>query len=385
MIITNIQLKNWKNFGEVNTDCGKRVFLIGPNASGKSNFLDSLRFLRDIAQDGIKKAIAVRGGMKAVRYLNARQKSDVSIVVKLDDTWEYKLSFNSNTKGEPEITKEHVFLMNNGKKIKLLQRPDDNDIQDSMRLTQTALEQVNANKEFRDIAEFFASIQYRHILPQLVRDPKSFSPQPSNNDPFGRDLVSQIWNTPTKIRDSRLKKINKALSIAVPQLSDLSVEQDKSTGLPHLKVNYAHWRKYGANQNEASFSDGTLRLLALLWSIFDAQGPLLLEEPELSLHVDIVCQLPDIFVNLDKARKKAIRQIFITTHSEAILSMPGIGADEVLRLELEPDAEGTKIYTADELDKRAMEDGLTAADVLLPKTRPTGIERLSNFSQKSMP
>ena len=30
MLITKIQLKNWKNFGDADAVCGKRVFLIGP-------------------------------------------------------------------------------------------------------------------------------------------------------------------------------------------------------------------------------------------------------------------------------------------------------------------------------------------------------------------
>ena len=375
MIITKIRLKNWKNFGEVNADCGKRVFLIGPNASGKSNFLDALRFLRDVAQDGLQKAVAARGGMKAVRYLGAKGPSDVSIAVNLDDTWEYGLSFTAGSKGEPEIKEEYVNLCENDAKSKLLQRPDSDDDHDRMRLTQTALQQVNVNKKFRAIADFFSSIRYRHILPQLVRDPKSFSPVPSKHDPFGRDLVSQIWNTPQKTRNARLKKINTALTIAVPQLKDLSVEQDTATGLSHLTVNYAHWRKHGAYQNEEAFSDGTLRLLALLWSIFDAEGPLLLEEPELSLHQDIVSQLPGMFAQLDKSRKKAARQIFITTHAEAMLTVPGIGGNEVLRLA--PSAEGTEIFPPDEQDLRLMEEGLSAAEVFLPKTRPAKIEQLS--------
>ena len=377
MIIKKIQLKNWKNFGEVNAKCGKRVFLIGPNASGKSNFLDALRFLRDIAQDGLSKAVDARGGMKAVRYLCARKPSDVSIIVNLDDTWKYELSITSDNKGESIIEKELVYLHESGKRTCLLKRPDNDDKKDKMRLTQTALQQVNANKDFRAIADFFSSIQYRHILPQLVRDPKGFSPLPSKNDPYGRDLVSQIWNTSEKIRDSRLNKINEALKVAVPNLIDLTVVQDKATGLPHLKVNYKHWRPYGAYQNEAAFSDGTLRLLALLWSFFDAEGPLLLEEPELSLHEDIIRQLPGIFALLDKTRKKETRQVFITTHSEAMLSMPGIGANEVLRLE--PGIEGTIILTADEQDIQLMKEGLSAAEVFLPKTRPANIEQLSLF------
>jgi predicted ATPase len=376
MIITKIHLKNWKNFGEVNADCGKRVFLIGPNASGKSNFLDALRFLRDVAQDGLKKAVEMRGGMKALRHLSARRQTDVTINVKLNDTWEYGLSFGSDTKGLPKITKEYVNQFKDGKKLEILQRPDSEDKKDEMRLAQTAMQQVNANKDFREIADFFSLIQYRHILPQLVRDPKSFSSTlQSKSDPFGRDLVSQIWNTPAKTRDARLKNINEALSKAVPQLKDLAIEQDSATGLPHLKVKYAHWRTHGAYQNEATFSDGTLRLLALLWSIYDAEGPLLLEEPELSLHEAIVCELPGIFARLDKTRKKATRQIFLTTHAEAMLAVPGIGANEILRLE--PDAEGTKICTADEQEIKLIENGLTAAEVFLPKTRPKDIWQLS--------
>jgi len=377
MIITNIQLGNWKNFGDINAVCGKRVILIGPNASGKSNFLDALRFLRDVAQDGLQKAVTARGGMKAVRYLCARTQSDVSISVSLDNKWEYMLSFNADAKRGLYITKEHVTFTENGNTKTILTRPDKEDEQDKMRLTQTALQQVNVNEKFRNIADFFSSIQYRHVLPQLVRDPKSFSPIPSENDPYGRDLIAQIWNTPPKTRDSRLKKINDVLTKAVPQLENLSVEQDKSTGLPHLKVKYKHWRPNAGFQNESAFSDGTLRLLTLLWSIFSDEGPLLLEEPELSLHEEIVRQLPGMFAQLYKTRKKLTRQIFITTHSESLLSDKGIGANEVLRLV--PSREGTEICVANDTDRKLIEEeGLSVAEVLLPKTYPQ--EQLDVFS-----
>ncbi|MDR1243442.1 MAG: AAA family ATPase [Deltaproteobacteria bacterium] len=374
MIITKIHLENWKNFGEVTVACGKRVFLIGPNASGKSNFLDALRFLRDVAQDGLAKAVSGRGGLRTIRFLGARRPSDVTVAVTLDDRWDYSLSFTANNKSEPVVSREYVALEENGVRKSLLERPDAEDKQDTVRLTQTALEQVNTNKAFRAISDFFASIQYRHILPQLVRDPKSFSPSPSKNDPYGRDIVSQIWNTPVNIRDARLKKINGALAIAVPQFNNLSVELNQSTGVPHLKVNYKHWRANGAYQDESAFSDGTLRLLTLLWSLFDTDSSLLLEEPELSLHEEIIRRLPEIFAKLDKSRKKATRQIFITTHAEAMLSDPGIGGNEVLRCE--PGAEGSVIDAADQEECGLMKDGLTAAEVLLPKTRPFNIEQL---------
>ncbi|MCK5108938.1 MAG: AAA family ATPase [Methanosarcinales archaeon] len=52
MIVSHITLKNWRNFQSVDVDMGNRVFLVGPNASGKSNFLDVFRFLRDITKPG---------------------------------------------------------------------------------------------------------------------------------------------------------------------------------------------------------------------------------------------------------------------------------------------------------------------------------------------
>ena len=52
MRVTRLILKNWKNFPSVDVALGARVFLVGPNASGKSNLLDAIRFLRDVVVEG---------------------------------------------------------------------------------------------------------------------------------------------------------------------------------------------------------------------------------------------------------------------------------------------------------------------------------------------
>lgn len=377
MIITQIKLENWKNFAKVNANCGKRMFLIGPNASGKSNFLDALLFLRDVALHGLEHAVAQRGGIKSIRYINARQHPDITIGVTIDDTWEYTLTFGTEKgKQTPLVVSEVVRQHTEEGWEKILSRPDDDDSKDSLRLTQTALQQVNANKNFRELYDFFATIQYRHILPQLVREPKAFSPAPVTNDPFGRDLVFSIAKTPENVRKSRLTKINDALKAAVPNFEDLQVVRDND-GLPHLQVKYSHWRLQGAKQQENVFSDGTLRFIALLWSLFDAEGPLLLEEPELSLHDDVVSLLPGIFSRVDKSRKKKGRQIFVTTHSTSLLNDPGIGSNEVLRLE--PGKEGVLVHSADDQERELMQQGLTVADVMFPKTRPENLQQLSLF------
>jgi predicted ATP-dependent endonuclease of OLD family len=40
MIISGLILKNWRNFRSLDVSFTERVFVIGPNASGKSNLLD---------------------------------------------------------------------------------------------------------------------------------------------------------------------------------------------------------------------------------------------------------------------------------------------------------------------------------------------------------
>lgn len=371
MRIRKIHLKNWKNFKGVETALGNRVFLIGPNASGKSNLLDAFRFLRDIANVGLEKAVNdLRGGVSAIRCLAATHYSNIDVEVELEGEecrWRYRLSINQDNLRRPEVREEVVHRHNE----RVIKRPNPDDEQDRLRLTQTALEQVSENKDFRVVVDFFKSISYQNLLPQVVRDPRGFSPLPVQNDPFGRDFLLRLWKTTPKTRDSRLRKITAALRSAVPQLSDLQVTMDNA-GTPHLIGGYSHWRPHDAKQNESQFSDGTLRLLGLLWTVYEGSGPLLLEEPEMSLHPEVVRRLPTIFHRINRSRKEP-RQLIISTHSEEMLRDVGIGPEEVLRLE--PSPNGTEICPPDEADRKAMAAGLTAADVLMPKAAPKNIHQ----------
>ena len=45
---TRIDAENWRNFGKISVQLQRRAFIVCPNASGKSNFLDVFRFLHDI-------------------------------------------------------------------------------------------------------------------------------------------------------------------------------------------------------------------------------------------------------------------------------------------------------------------------------------------------
>jgi len=378
MKFRKLGLKNWKNFAAVEVEIPERLFLVGPNASGKSNFLDAFRFLRDLASSGggLQQAVARRGGVSAIRCLAARRDPDIELRVEVEEAdnakWVYEVAFNQDRQRQPRLEKERV-LRNDQT---LLERPNDEDRADPERLTQTYLEQVNVNREFRLIATFFTSVRYLHIVPQLVREPDRSVGRA--NDPFGGDFLEQVAKTPEKTQKARLRRIQKALRVAVPQLQEIELSRD-NRGTPHLRGKYEHWRPQGAWQTEEQFSDGTLRLMGLLWVAMDKEGPLLLEEPELSLHPEIVRVLPQM---LARVQRRTGRQIFLSTHSPDLLRDDGIGLDEVLLLV--PGKEGTEVEAAaSQQDVRELLDGgLSLADAVIPKTRPERGAQLSLFGDE---
>lgn len=375
-----LHLRNWKNFVQVEVDIGNRVFLVGPNASGKSNFLDAFRFLRDLAVSGggLQEAIGRRGGVSAIRCLAARRYPDVGIQVALstDDGspgWEYELAFKQDNQRRPLVSRERV--LRNGEVV--LERPNGEDRTDPERLTQSYLEQVNVNQSFRELVTFFASIRYLHIVPQLIREPDRSVGHA--NDPFGGDFLEQIARTNDKTRNARLRRIQEALLVAVPQLQEIELTRD-ARGAPHLRGKYQHWRPQGAWQTEEQFSDGTLRLMGLLWVTLDRGGPLLLEEPELSLHPEIVRLLPQM---LARMQRRTGRQIFISTHSPELLRDEGIGLDEVLLLN--PGPEGTEVTAAGSHQdiKDLLQGGVSLAEIVIPRTRPVNAAQLPLFGDGS--
>jgi predicted ATPase len=380
-------LENWRNFTRADVLLQQRVFIAGPNASGKSNLLDALRFLQDIAAvgGGLQNAVEGRMGLSRIRCLAARRYPDIVFTVELGEDfecpeWTYEIAFGQHT--APKKTSRAVVKRETVRRRGelLLSRPDDEDNKDPERLTETHLERVSANREFRDIAEFLASVRYLHVVPHLVRDPDlSASRKRKDRDPFGTDFLEQIARTASKTQHSRLNRIERALRVALPQLQHLQLVRD-NLGKPHLRGKYEHWRPQGAWQQEEQFSDGTLRLMGLLWAVLDGTGPLLLEEPELSLHPAVVRFIPQM---LWRATRNTRRQLFVSTHSSDLLSDRGIAPDEVLLLY--PDPEGTRIVTGakDREIKRLLQSGLSVADAVFPAIAPKRPEQLLLFPEGS--
>lgn len=376
--LTRLKLTNWRNFQSAEVSLAKRAFFIGPNASGKSNLLDAIRFLRDLVKPiagGFGTALEDRDGLRAIRCLQARRVSYVEIDVDIGNDekhsiWSYRIRFTRFGREQfPSVEEEEI--RRNGELV--AQQSRNKTTSDPFRFSQTLIQQATNQAKFRELVEFFTSIRYLHVVPQIVRDPRRALER--SEDPYGGDLLKRINEATPRTRESRLRRVAEALKIAVPQFVDLKLDHNKE-GRPHLKAGFKHWRPRPTYQTEEVFSDGTLRLIGFLWSLGEKDGPLLLEEPELSLHPDVVRQLPAMIARMQRVSG---RQVCMTTHSDALVGADGVGLHEVHRLI--PGENGTTIETARENPqiRSLVEGGLSVGEAAMPLARPKGVEQLSLF------
>jgi predicted ATPase len=389
MRFTRLKLENWRNFRAVDVSLAQRVFVVGPNASGKSNLLDAIRFLRDIADraGGLRRAIDERRGMRSIRSLYApvdepagitrahsplvSSAAPVLVEVQAEiegKPWRYSLALGS-LNGEATVVWEEV----DGPYGELLRRPDLDDQQDPELLTQTHLEQISANKPFRKLAELFASVEYTHIVPELVRQPRAPATHGGWRDPYGADLLESISALPEEERNRRLVLLQGQLAKVIPQLQELLYVPDER-GRPHLGARFARWQSPGSFHLEDQLSDGTLRLLGLLWVLGAGASPLLLEEPELSLHAAAVRQIPQV---LARVAAKTDRQILVSTHSEEMLSDTGIDPSEILILTPTDEDTQVSVGAEDPMLVALARDDAPLSGVLVAKTKPKDVEQLS--------
>ena len=387
MIISKIELFNWKNFHRCEVGVQERCFVVGANAAGKSNFIDALRFLRDVAKQGggLQTAVRVRGGITKIRCLAAREQSNVKLASELSESdsrelcWHYELNFKHTGGGirenQVKIVSEKVFSGREQRYV--LDRSAETLGEDEETLKYTYLEQPNANKDFRVIQQFLQNVEYLNVVPQMVRESASSSYSGDKEDYYGRNFLKRLALLNDNTRRSYFRKINEFLKLAVPQLEELSFVKDE-IGVPHLEARYVHWRTRGSKQQEMQFSDGTLRLIGFLFALIDSNGVLLLEEPEINLHPGIVAQFPEFIAKIQRV-KKGGRQVFITTHSYDILSNEGIAPEEVLLLTNSPEGTEVEVLSNVEKAKNILAAGFSMADVVMPLTKPWSIESMSHI------
>src|SRR5437899_9031151 len=73
-MLKKVHIKNFKSLKDVTLELGRNNVLVGPNMSGKSNFLDFFKFVQDLLvpsagmQPGVQNALNPRNGFRRVAW-----------------------------------------------------------------------------------------------------------------------------------------------------------------------------------------------------------------------------------------------------------------------------------------------------------------------------
>jgi predicted ATPase len=84
MIVRRLRVSNFKSFADVDVRLGRFNVLVGANASGKSNFVSIMKFLKDIADSGLDNAISMHGRADYVRNINIGSEKNLFVELLLD-------------------------------------------------------------------------------------------------------------------------------------------------------------------------------------------------------------------------------------------------------------------------------------------------------------
>ncbi|MCE5215414.1 AAA family ATPase [bacterium] len=375
-MIQRVQIRNYRSLAEVDVNLGPVTVLAGRNGSGKSNFVDALRFLSDAVNLGLEAAVMKRKGIGALRRWSKGRPRDVMIAVEgrlpaPSVSYEYTIELGSQRGGGFRVKREAFkgtgggdrnaeYEVSDGKVVHIegkgTVRLDEALISSTALLLTTPL--VGSAWT---VGRHLSRLSFCSILPNEVREPQKLAQEYPLAE-HGENLASLLWDLKER-KPQVLKEISAALSVAVEGLLGIDVQQAGiGGGGGYLLLTFDHELAGGGTCtfDASQESDGTLRMLGLLTALYQVPSPsfLAIEEPELHIHPGALGVLSDVVREAAQARGT---QVLLTTHSPDLLSR--FGADELRAVEVIDGS--THIGLIDSAQRAAIEQDLFSGGDLL--------------------
>jgi predicted ATPase len=356
--LRRVRIRGYKSIAFCDVTLEPLTILVGRNASGKSNFLDALAFLRDLFEEGANSALEKHGGppvfwdetkpgrlgfevestfpsyrmqcgatYRVELALSARKQLEVQEeVLQLEDrTNGHSCGF---TAARGRVTWHGLESFGEGW---LRRGPTKEDAADGGTPSYPSLFDgfrpdrpllgVIGSQPFVDLAEGLRSIGCFTFKPESIR-----KPQPRVGSPFlkrdGRNLARAIEGL-KEIEERDVDRVKAYLRAIVPEIEGFEVFPLGDFETIRFQV-CSRLERAPLNLYAASMSDGTLRALAALIAAFQIPlptGPSVvgIEEPETALHP---AAMRALVAALDEATLRT--QILLTTHSPDLLDAEAV-------------------------------------------------------------
>lgn len=312
MKLERLEIEGFRSLHSVRWEPGRLNVWIGPNAGGKSNFLDALELLQAAATGEFREAVFARGGMipllwdgraERIRFsLTAGEEIAYTLAIEpLGETSDFRVAEESVRRGSDELlTRDWADMaeaVEPGETI-LASRfgPDD---PGEARALQDWLKRWEVHYDFRTDrkADVRRSVPARHEK-RLSRD--------------GGNLV-QVLHTLYTTNEEFERRLDDAMAAAFPD----DYVKLKFTPLEEGRIELRlRWRNSRRPPAAGDLSDGTLRFLMLVAVLANPEpAPLIaIDEPETGLHPRMLAIVAEL------AEAAALKsQVVLATHSPQLL------------------------------------------------------------------
>jgi predicted ATPase len=367
-----VRIRNYKSIGKCDVLLRPLTVLVGQNGSGKSNFLDALRFVVDGLATSLDHAIKARGGMDGVRRRSTGHPNNFAIQLEINlPGWQvatYGFEVAGRKQGGFVVKQEQLRIVRpDGAVAAHFELQEGQIISASLANMPPAVADrlylVNAAglPDFRLVYDALSFMGFYNLNPQSMKELQS----PDAGELLHRDgsnIASVIarMGTAKPLAKQRIKSYLATIVSGITDVDRVALGPRETLEFRQQVVGSKHpWKFYAT-----SMSDGTLRALGTLVAVTqlaDLRDPVRLvgiEEPETALHPAAAGAL------MEALREAAAHtQIVITSHSPDLLDQVDLEIDGLLAVQSRQGE--TEIAPVNAASRSAIREHLYSAGELL--------------------
>jgi predicted ATPase len=377
-MIHRFRVQNFKSIIDVSVDLEAVTVLVGKSGTGKSNFVESIRALRDIllGQQPLQQLQQEWPQLRPATDPQALTRFEVEFsIVGIPERYSYKLSIGQHGLQQPpeeEILRLGEKVLFHQANARWVHEPE------LLQVPPAGLPALGRIPSISDVVVAFTALTSGigcYIFPDKVLTGGRQDQPTSGLDDQAVNYLGALKEIVSNLQDLRVRKsMVAALQQVNPSVS--SVELNDILRPSHAVVGHRFNGKTLALQL-AQESDGFRRFYAHLLALYQRppKQTLLFEHPEDGIHPGALALLAEEFID---APTDSRGQVVLTTHSPKLLDH--FEADQIRVVEL--DGFATRIGPISNVQKESIQDGLFDAGDLLT-VDPAHLEAIDSESAQA--